>query len=79
MKCHVCSEAFDHDDGAVCSRCRRPACTEHLRLAGYSERASVAARPDQIVCTECLRPGEAHAPFERRLFFENSWGRVLGL
>ncbi len=76
-RCRICSEEFETNQGAVCSRCNNPTCDEHLKLVNYKEKDG-AAKPDQIVCDRCLKDGESHIKFENRFLSKTSLGRIFG-
>lgn len=57
--CEYCGETFaPGQSGAVCSRCQRPFCVDHLRLLQDSE----AALADRIVCASCVQVHEQCKP-----------------
>jgi hypothetical protein len=44
-ECHVCNWEFETRGGGVCAKCRRPACSGHLRKQ----------RDSTYLCTPCLK------------------------
>lgn len=76
-KCHICAEDFDAPAGGICSRCKKPTCFVHLKLANYKEKDG-QAKVEQIVCDQCLKPGEPFIKFEQRFLSKSSWRRIFG-
>lgn len=65
-ECHVCAALFDPDRGGTCSRCGRPACGRHIRLAGFL--GAEALSREMLVCVRCLGRGERSVRFKMKYF-----------
>jgi hypothetical protein len=75
--CHVCAETFDKYHGGVCFKCNKSTCSKHLMLVGYA-KGQGPAKWEQMVCTDCVKPGETAVRFRKSLFSKIAWIRRLG-
>jgi hypothetical protein len=76
--CHVCAASFEKYQGGICSRCNKSTCLKHLMLVNYA-KAQGPAKAEQMVCADCVTPGEIAVRFRKSLFSKIAWIRRLGI